>query len=275
MQQIVYFLSKNSTKLLFLLLLIVSFILVVQSHIYHRSQLLSSSNYFAGIIYEKRNDILSYLQLKTENEKLAKENAMLKKLVYNHQIVVDSTFAVNPRLAIANDFEVLQTKIIKNSYSKKDNYLTIKGGTNSGIKKDMGVLNSKGVIGIVEHVSKNYATVLSILNTKSRITAKVQNSEHFGTIVWDTRNTGYVQLTDIPKLAPLKKGDSIVTGGESIIFPENIPIGTIDKVYTTESSNFYTINVQLFNDMTNLGSVYLLENIHKEEIQQLEQYSKQ
>ena len=270
MQQIFNYLTKNSTKLLFLLLLFISIYLTIQSHSYHRSQAISSSNYVSGILYEKTNDVKAYLHLKEENEQLAEENAALKQVLYNSQIIVDSAFRLNPALRVAMDYKVFNSKILKNIYSKKDNYLTIKGGSGLGIKKDMGVVNSNGVIGIIENVSKNYATVQSILNTKTRIAAKISNSDHFGTIVWDGRNAGYVQLIDIPKLAKLHKGDSIVTGGESTIFPENIPIGVVDKVFTSQSSNFYTINVRLFNDMTKLQSIYILENVHKEEIIELE-----
>ncbi len=271
MQQILNFFTKNSTKLLFLLLLVISLYLTIQSHAYHRSKLINSSNYVSGIIYEKTNEVKSYFHLKQENEKLAEENAALKQILYNSQIIVDSAFRLNPELRVAMDYHVFNSKIVKNIYSKKENYLTIKGGSKLGIKKDMGVINSNGVIGIIENVSANYATVQSILNTKTRIAAKISNSDHFGTIVWDGRNAGYVQLIDIPKLAKLHKGDSIVTGGESTIFPENIPIGVVDKVFTSQTSNFYTINVRLFNDMTKLQSIYILENVHKEEIIQLEQ----
>lgn len=271
MQQILNFFTKNSTKLLFLLLLVISLYLTIQSHAYHRSKLINSSNYVSGIIYEKTNEVKSYLHLKQENEKLAGENAALKQILYNSQIIVDSAFRLNPELRVAMDYRVFNSKIVKNIYSKKENYITIKGGSKLGIKKDMGVINSNGVIGIIENVSANYATVQSILNTKTRIAAKISNSDHFGTIVWDGRNAGYVQLIDIPKLAKLHKGDSIVTGGESTIFPENIPIGVVDKVFTSQTSNFYTISVRLFNDMTKLQSIYILENVHKDEIIQLEQ----
>ena len=271
MQQIFYFISKNSTKLLFLLLLVVSMYLTFQTHSYHHSQMLHSANVVSGTIYEKSNDVTEYLHLKDENNRLAEENAKLKQILYNSEMIIDSTFAVNPEIRIAQDYKLFHAKIIKNSYFRKDNYLTIKGGKINGIKKDMGVINSKGVIGIVENVSKNYATVQSILNTQTKISAKINNSNHFGTITWDGKNTGYVQLMDIPKLAPLRKGDSIVTGGISTIFPENVPVGLVDKVYTSKNSNFYTISVRLFNDMTNISSVYLIENVHIKEILQLEE----
>ena len=76
---------------------------------------------------------------------------------------------------------------------------------------------------------------------------------------------------DIPKLAALRKGDSIVTGGISTIFPENVPVGLVDKVFTSKNSNFYTISVRLFNDMTNISSVYLIEHVKIKEIIELEE----
>lgn len=271
MQQIIYFISKNSTKLLFLLLLVVSLYLTVQTHSYHHSRMLHSANVVSGTIYEKTNSITEYLHLKDENDRLAEENAKLKQILYNSELIVGDSFALNPEIRIAQDYKLFPSKIIKNSCYRKENYLTIKGGSINRIKKDMGVINSKGVIGIVENVSKNYATIQSILNTQTKISAKISNTNHFGTITWDGKNTGYVQLIDIPKLAALHKGDSIVTGGISTIFPENIPIGLVDKVYTSKNSNFYTINVRLFNDMTNISSVYLIENVNIKEINQLEE----
>jgi len=270
MQQIIYFFTKNSTKLLFLLLLVISLYLTIQSHAFHKSQFINSANMVSGIIYEETNSLKEYLHLKSENEMLAIENVKLKQILYNNQLVIDSAFTVKPELRIPMEYKVFQTKIVRNIYNKKENYLTIKGGSKNGFAKDMGVLNTRGVIGIVENVSNNYATVQSILNSKTRIDAKVQNSNHFGTIVWDGKNAGYVQLIDVPKLAKLHKGDSIVTGGESTIFPENIPIGVIDKVFASKTSNFYTISVRLFNDMTNISSIYLIENVNLQEIKQLE-----
>jgi rod shape-determining protein MreC len=75
-------------------------------------------------------------------------------------------------------------------------------------------------------------------------------------------------------LAGVRKGDTIVTGGQSIVFPENIGIGTIENVYTDEETNYYTLNIKLFNDMTNLGHVYIIKNKDAEEIINLENQNK-
>lgn len=272
MQQIFIFIIKNSTRLLFLLLLVISLLLTIQSHSYHRSKVINSANFITGGVYERINSVNEYLNLKSENEGLANENARLKSLLYNRK----DTSKVIDKALLSNfgNYKVIQSKIINNNYNVYENFLTINSGTAKGVKPDMGVVNSKGIIGIVENTSKNYATVISILNIKSQINAKIKKTNHFGTLTWNGKNTGYVQLIDVPRLASVKKGDTIVTGAQSVIFPENVNIGTIHKIYTDDKTNYFTIDVKLFNDMTSLGHVYIIENKDRKEILELEAQNK-
>lgn len=271
MQQILYFFIKNSYRLLFLLLLGISLILTIKSHSFHRSEYINSANALTGGIYENINSSKEYLGLKKQNEILAEENARLKTLLFNKR---DTVLAKKGVLTTGTDslqFSVTKGKIIKNMFNTRENYLTLNIGEKDGIKTDMGVINEHGIVGIIEKTSNHYATVLSILNTKSRINAKVKNSNHFGTLVWNGKNAGFVQLIDVPRLAKLHKGDSIVTGSDSEIFPENIPIGKIESAFVNKETNYYTINIRLFNDMTALGYVSVIGNKLKEEKDNLEQ----
>ena len=126
------------------------------------------------------------------------------------------------------------------------------------------------IVGIVDNISENYATVLSILNKKSKINAQLKSSNHFGSLAWNGDSPKFTQLTDISKFAPLKIGDTIVTGGQSAIFPKGIDIGYIDSFETDISGDTYNVQVKLFNDMTNLGTVYIIENFDKLEINNLQ-----
>jgi len=269
MQQIFSFIIKNSNRLLFLLLLGISLSLAIQSHSYHRSKIISSANFLSGGVYEKINSFEEYLHLQEQNEELARENANLKSLLFKTQDTskipnLDSLKGVLPK-------DIVVSKVIHNSFNVYENFLTLNSGSKSGVKPDMGVINNLGIVGIIDDVSENYATVISILNTKSQINAKIKNSNHFGTLIWDGKNTGYVQLVDVPRLASIRKGDTIVTGGQSVIFPENIGIGTIDKIEVPSDKNhYYQIKVKLFNDMTNLGHVYIIKTENSEEIRNLE-----
>ena len=254
--------------MLFLLLLGISLTLTIKSHSYHRSEYVNSANSITGAVYKKVNEVNEYLSLKEKNKDLASENALLKELLFNKKdtLITSKTLFRND----LNNYKVMVGKVVKNSFNVRENYITINAGSDKGLKTDMGVINDKGIVGIVEKTSANYATIQSVLNIKSKINAKLKNSNHFGSLVWDGRNVGYAQLIDVPRLASLRKGDSIVTGGNSDIFPENIPIGKIDKIFIDRKTNYYTINIRLFNDMTSLGYVYVIENKKKKEKQQLE-----
>lgn len=268
MQQIFNFIFKNSNRLLFLLLLGISLFLTIQSHSYHRSKIISSANFVSGGVYEKISYVKEYLNLKTQNDALAQENATLKSLLFNIKDTssikkLDSLKGVSPK-------DIIVSKVIHNSYNVYENYLTINSGEKQGVKPDMGVINSLGIVGIIDNTSQNYATVISILNKKSQINAKLKKSNHFGSLIWDGKSTGFVQLIDVPRLASVRKGDTIVTGGQSVIFPENINIGTIERYYTDNQTHYYTIEVKLFNDMTNLGHVYIIKSKNREELINLE-----
>jgi rod shape-determining protein MreC len=268
MQQIFNFIFKNSYRLLFLLLLGISLSLAIQSHSFHKSKVISSANFLSGGVYEKMNNVSEYINLKTQNDELAKENARLKSLLYNLKDTLN-----NKKLDTvvgSTKIELITSKVIKNSYSSQDNYLTLNSGSAKGIKQDMGVINSLGIVGIIENTSKNYSTVLSVLSKKLFLNAKIKKSGHFGSLVWNGKNTGFVQLIDVPRLAQVKKGDTIVTGQQSTYFPENINIGTIEKVYIDDQTNFYTLDIRLFNDMTTLGYVYVIKNKEAEEIIKLQ-----
>jgi rod shape-determining protein MreC len=272
MQQIFNFIFKNSNKLQFLLLLGVSLFLTIQFHSYHKSKVISSANYVSGGVYEKINDLTEYLDLRTQNEMLAQENAKLRSYLLD----LKDTVGISKLDSIKGlrDTDIIVSKVIHNSFNTYENFLTLNSGTNQGVKADMGVVNSLGIVGIIDNVSANYSTVISILNTKSQINAKIKKSNHFGSLIWNGKNTGYAQLIDVPRLAAIRKGDTIVTGGQSVIFPENINIGTIDRIYIDNQTHYYTLNIKLFNDMTNLGHVYIIKSKDREEIINLEKGSK-
>lgn len=264
MQQIINFLIRYKTFLLYLLLLLISFVFTLQSHSYHQSKFLNSSNYFTGSLYQLSDNITSYFELGEENQKLLKENELLRHQLYNQE-----TYAVEQDTNQLS-YKVVSARVVKNSFTNQRNYITINKGTKDSIEQDMGIITDNGILGIVENTSNGFASVQSILNEKSRINAKIKNSNHFGSLIWDMKKYSTVQLTDIPRLAPLSIGDTIVTGAMSSIFPENIPIGTISRFDLDSSKSFYFIDVALFTDMTNVKNVYVITDLNRDEILELE-----
>ena len=267
MQQIINFIIRNKTFLLFLLLFSISIIFTIQSHSYHKSKFINSANFLTGGVYNTVNNISGYLDLKPQNQILSEENNRLKSLLYNAENNNDSIYIDS--LSFINQYRFTSANIIRNSYAAADNILLINRGKNDSVKIDFGVVTNKGLLGIIDKTSSNYATVISILNTTSNISAKLKKTNHYGSLTWNGSNPNITQLVDIPKIADVKIGDTIVTSGLSSIFPKGIYVGTIEDFKLDDAENYYEINVKLFNDMTSVEHVYVIENIDAEEINNL------
>ena len=263
MQRIIDSILSNKDVLVFLILLLFSIYLVIDSNHYHQSKFNSFSNNFTSIIFKKYSSLENYFNLNHENEELIKENLDLKNRLYSNKEIIYDTILINTSHIFSS------AKIISNNFSYSKNYLIIDKGYKHGINKEMGVISSYGIIGIIVDVSENYSRVMSVLNINSKINAKIKNSFHFGSLEWNGEDPNKLNLNDVPKIAKITIGDSIVSGGMSAIFPENLPIGIVSKIDLKNSENYYGIEVLLNNDMTSTKNVYVINNIYKEEIDNL------
>lgn len=271
MQQIISFLFKNKNVLLFLLLEGLAILFTIQSHSFHKSKFVSSANFLTGGIYNKMNNFKEFLLLKEENKRLSEENVKLKNLLelqLKSGVIKDSANIDTTNLY--QKYNYTSAKVVNNEYRKNNNYLTINKGSKAGITSDLGVINSKGIIGITKNIGNRYATVLSILNVNSRINVRLKKSDHFGSLQWNNDDYNTVQLIDLPIQASVQVGDTIITGGRSTIFPEGIPVGYV-KDFKTINNNYEYINISLFNDMSSIGYVQVITNFDKLEIKYLEE----
>jgi rod shape-determining protein MreC len=269
MQQLFYFIKKFRFFLLFLILEIVAFYFTIQYHDFQKSKFVNSANAITGGFYNKLNSINQYFHLKTENQLLIEENIRLKNLLAKEPIDVGNITEVIDTLYIQK-YQYTLAKVVNNNFTKRNNFLTIDKGTNQGITKELGVINGNGIIGVIKNTSSNYATILSILNSSSKINVRLKNSPHFGTMVWDGKDYNTTQITDIPRQALIKEGDTIITGGKSLLFPEGILVGVI-KDFEITNNQYTKINIDLFNDMSALGYVQVVKNLDKTEQLNLEQ----
>ncbi len=267
MQQIINFIIRNKNFLLFLLLFLVAVFFTIQSHSYHKSKFINSTNFLTGGIYNSLSNVNAYFHLKSQNQILTQENNRLKTLLFNPKNKENTSYIDST--TFNQLYKFTPASVIKNSYSLTNNVLLINIGEKDSIKEDFGVISSKGIVGIINKTSKNYATVISILNTTSKISAQLKKTNHYGSLIWNGTSPAFAQLIDIQKIAPVAKGDTIITSGMSSIFPKGVPVGIIDDFKLDHAENFYEIKVKLFNDMTNIEHVYIIENKNANEIKAL------
>lgn len=266
MQQLIYFFQRYKNFLFFLFLEIIAVALIINNHSFHKSKFISSTNFITGGIYQKSSELSEYLNLKSRNKELSEENTLLKNKLDQLFVITDS---INKEMDNERNFLYINGKIINNNYSKPNNFITINRGSTHGVNAEMAVVNSKGIIGITDNVGAKFARVQSILNSNSRINVGFKNNNYYGTLKWNGLDYNSVQITDIPRQVVFKIGDTIITGGKSTIFPKGILVGTISEVPENLSAS-NTIDVKLFNDMANLGHVYIITSLNKEEVKRIE-----
>lgn len=268
MLQLFQFIGNNRTLLLFLLLELLALLFTLNTHSFHQSKLLSSTQYLSGRLLEKSDAVHQYFGLRQKNDLLIQENLELKK---NIEILNQKN---KPSTVVNTDtvaqFDYITAQVIKNSFDKDNNIVTLNKGKRDGITPDMGVVLANGILGITLNVTEHYTNVLTILSRKSSIHVKFKKNEHFGSLQWNGKTHTTVQLLDIPIQASVKQGDTIVTGSSSVYFPKNIPIGTISKIKYANKT-FERLDVKLFADFSALHNVYIVVNKHQQELQELSQ----
>ena len=111
----------------------------------------------------------------------------------------------------------------------------------------MGVVSAGRVVGLVTNVIDNYSTVISILNERWKLSAKIKRNDFFGSLSWNGKDYRKVQLNEIPYHVPVQN-EILSSTGFSSSFPEGLEIGIVSEFTLGSGSNFYKIDVNLAVD---------------------------
>ncbi len=267
------FLVRNYIVLLFLFLESLAIILFVNNSYYQRAIVVRATNGITGFFFGLRSGVTQYFSLNTINEQLAEENARLLSQQDASFIKTDHQVFIRKDTLYRLQYQYLTARVINNSTNKSANFITLNKGSRHGIKKDMAVVSPTGVAGVVYEVSENFSTVMSLLHPLSKISAKLKKHDYVGTAVWEGGSPAIGNLKDIPIHVKVAAGDTVITSGYSLIFPEGVMIGVVRSFDVGMGNDFYNIRMQLSTDFNNLKHVYVINNLMKEELQELESRS--
>lgn len=129
-------------------------------------------------------------------------------------------------------------------------------------------MESSGIVGFVTDVGSRYSSVMSILNSSSRVSVMIRRTHYIGNLVWNSNSPMLMEVEAIPKHGDVRVGDTVVTSGYSH-FPEGLPVGLVTRAQIEPGENFYNIETRLFNDLARTNQVYVIIDLHKNEIDSL------
>jgi len=267
-------LVKIFPTLVFAFYFALSFFIIGRYNQFYNSNIISRSNSLVASTYKTLDSYKNYFMLGDVNKNLADENAKLLNQVIALQTqkserIADSNYSAQSQLPQLSRFKLIPAKVIHNSIANIRNYIIIDKGSADGLHKDMGVISRNGPVGVVIEVNEHYSSIMSFINKDMTVSARVASTSHVGQLKWTGGDIRLASLDEIPKHIKLKKGDKIVTSGFSSYFPEGIPIGQVLK-QKEDVSNFANIQIQIYNDFSNLDYVYLINNNSQSEIQAVE-----
>ncbi|MCR4681129.1 MAG: rod shape-determining protein MreC [Bacteroidales bacterium] len=267
--RLIFLLKKYDYVVVFLLLVIVSVVLMSRTSYYQSSKLISWTNSIVGGWYQGVHSISGYFGLKSENDRLAEENARLRAQLEESYIKYnDSVFTVNDT-TYRQRYSYTEAQVIKNSWNQQNNYVMINKGSSHGIKPDMAVISPDGIVGVVMSVSENFATIMPVLHSDSRNSVKVKRTGISGSLVWDGADYRYAQVIDVPTTHKFLQGDTIITSGLANDFPEGIPVGYVMEAENLSGSGFYIVKIRLATDFNKLDHVYIINDRFGQEMKSL------
>ena len=271
MRNLFLLLWKYNFFILFLLLETFCGYLIFQNNNFQRSSFVNSTNALSTKVNSFVNNITDYIDLRTTNEALSRENAGLKMLLPDVFYIDSALQQVNKDTILKQQYSYIASKVINNTVNRRNNYLTLNKGRLLGVKPEMGVICGEGIVGIVKDVSDHYCSVMSFLHKDSRITARMKKNNFIGSLVWEGYDETHASLKDIAKHVVVAKGDTIITSSYSSIFPEGVMLGIVDEVSSSGGNNFQDIKIKLSTSFGKLSYVYIVNNLLKDEQRALEE----
>ena len=174
--------------------------------------------------------------LKTRVDELTEENTRLR----SEQFELERLRSLYELDQEYMQYHKIGARIIAKDSGSWFSVFRIDKGSDDGIKEDMNVIAGGGLVGIVTDVGANYATVRSIIDDSSRVSAMAQQSGDSCIVAGDLQlfKEGRLKLSYTEKDDDIKDGDMIVTSNISGKFLPGILVG-----YATDITVDYNDNL--------------------------------
>ena len=256
--------SAISTALLFIALEVLSIVMVSHSGVVQRYRIMGAVRSSQTGLWNTTRKVQYFINYKVENEKLAQENILLHNELERYKAALDAVDSVKTE----GGFSYQLARVVKNSTNKQQNFIIINRGDLDGVKVGMGVVTDNGVVGVVGATDRHYSQVISFLGAGQKVSAKIAKNGSFGPLAWEGRSVRKARMNEIPAHTDVAEGDTISTSGYSTIYPPDIPLGKVTKVFDNGVS--IDLNVELFQNFSSIQHVYVVSNSDRLQIEELD-----
>ncbi|REH81715.1 rod shape-determining protein MreC [Staphylococcus felis] len=188
-------------------------------------------------------------QLEAENNRLKSENEKLKK-----ELDMSDIAKYNP----------ISAAVIARQPDQWLNTIVIDKGQKAGIKENMAVMTSDGLIGRVAKVNQ-FSSKVNLISTKGRTNRLSVNIQHdsdevFGLIDHYDDEKNRLIISDIDDNDDVEKGDQVLTSGLGDQLPKGLYVGEVEKVQKDQYGLSKQVVIKTGANMNGLSHVYVAKN---------------
>lgn len=268
--------SIRSFQTIVLTLLVVGILLLALSgYLTPLSRLALSP--FIGVqtwIATRYQAIQDFITAPRDMSRLIQQNAELQAEISRLQAQIIELQQQNSELAVLSallDFarthpenQYLTASVIGRDPNPFLRYVIINRGSDDGLRRGMPVVSQQGLVGRIEAVTANGASVQLITDPSTTVNVLLQPSGVEATLSGSI--TGEISLDMIPQDASVKSGDLILTSGLGGDYPSNILIGQITSVRQKPFELFQSASVQPVVDFSQLKIALVITNFRPVDI---------
>ena len=199
---------------------------------------------------------LEYNNLKQENEQLVYE-AMLVEELQQKLSVYENLY---DEISVNESMNPLVATVIGRESGNYFSVFTINKGLDDGVQDYMAVTMDGALVGYTYNVTKNKATVRTIIDSEASIAGLVSSSRDQGTIrgTLGVDGTALCRMYYLPEDTLPRPGDLVVTSGVGMSFPKGIPIGSVRESTRGMESNKQFVVVEPQADFQHIEYVIVL-----------------
>ncbi|MBN2384112.1 rod shape-determining protein MreC [bacterium] len=221
-------------------------------------------------VFDDLKDVLQrgsmLLYIRDEYERITKENIALKTKINELTEAQKQVVRLEEILNLQQNlpYQTIAAKVIGKSPITPQGTLIIDKGSNHGIRKYQGVINSAGVVGRIIETLNYSAKVQVITDQNCSIAALDQKSRDNGLVRGYSYINPLLKMDFVYQRAQIATGDLIITSGLDQVFPKGLLIGTVKNIDIEKGDLFYkTIEIEPAVDLSRIEEVLVVVQIEQ------------
>ncbi len=202
-------------------------------------------------------------RMKEENEALRKELAEANGRLEAADIALEENEWLRGYFGIADEeveLKLLEASVVGYESGNSQTVYTLDRGSASGVRRNLAVVTSDGVVGCVTEVGLNWCRITCIIEDAMAVGAYLPRTGDHGIVKGDysRRASGTCLMTGIPENSDISVGDLVRTNGIGSVYPKGISIGRVESVSLDPATRTVNAVIRPSADLSGLKKVMIV-----------------